>query len=58
VIKGNYHKGTKQRVYHLPDCYNYNQVNINPNEGDRWFCTEKEAAAAGFSKSRDCPGEK
>lgn len=58
VIKGNYHKGTKQRVYHLPDCYNYNQININPNESDRWYCTEAEAQAAGFTKSKDCPGEK
>ncbi|MEK7577363.1 MAG: thermonuclease family protein [Patescibacteria group bacterium] len=58
VIKGNYHKGTKERVYHLPDCYNYNQININPNESDRWFCTEDEAKAVGFTKSLDCPGEK
>ncbi|KKU25074.1 MAG: Succinoglycan biosynthesis protein [Microgenomates group bacterium GW2011_GWA2_46_16] len=58
TIKGNYHKGTKERTYHLPGCYNYNQISINPNESDRWFCTEKEAEAAGFTKSRDCPGEK
>ncbi|MEK7543271.1 MAG: thermonuclease family protein [Patescibacteria group bacterium] len=58
VIKGNYHKGTKERTYHQPGCYNYNQISINPNENDRWFCTEKEAESAGFTKSRDCPGEK
>lgn len=58
TIKGNYHKGTKERTYHLPGCYNYNQISINPNESDRWFCTEKEAEAAGFVKSRDCPGQK
>lgn len=58
TIKGNYHKGTKERTYHLTGCYNYNQISINPNESDRWFCTEKEAEAAGFVKSRDCPGEK
>lgn len=56
TIKGNYHKGTKERTYHLPNCYNYNQISINPNESDRWFCTEVEAEAAGFVKSRDCPG--
>ncbi|MEK7129671.1 MAG: thermonuclease family protein [Patescibacteria group bacterium] len=56
TIKGNYHKGTKERTYHLPGCYNYNQISINPNESDRWFCTEGEAEAAGFVKSRDCPG--
>ncbi len=58
VIKGNFHQGTKDRVYHLPECYNYRQININPNEGDRWFCSEEEAETAGFSKSKDCPGEK
>lgn len=31
---------------------------MNPNERDRWFCTEDEAKAAGFVKSLDCPGEK
>lgn len=55
VIKGNFHQGTKDRIYHLPECYNYKQININPNEGDRWFCSEAEAEAAGFSKSKDCP---
>lgn len=58
VIKGNFHQGTKDRIYHLPECYNYKQININPNEGDRWFCSEAEAESAGFSKSKDCPGEK
>lgn len=58
TIKGNYHKGTKERTYHSPGCYNYNQISINPNESDRWFCTEEEAQAAGFVKSRDCPGQK
>lgn len=57
-IKGNFHKGTKDRVYHLPGCYNYNQVVINPNEGDRWFCTEAEAQAAGFERAKDCPGDR
>lgn len=57
-IKGNYHKGTKDKVYHLPGCYNYDQVVINPNESDRWFCTEAEAEKAGFVKSKDCPGLK
>lgn len=58
VIKGNFHQGTKDRIYHLPECYNYKQININSNEGDRWFCGEAEAEAAGFSKSKDCPGMK
>jgi len=57
-IKGNFHQGTKDRIYHLPECYNYKQININPNEGDRWFCSDAEGEAAGFSKSKDCPGEK
>ena len=58
AIKGNFHQGTKDKIYHFANCYNYRQININPNEGDRWFCSAAEAAAAGFSKSKDCPGEK
>jgi endonuclease YncB( thermonuclease family) len=54
-IKGNFHKGTKDRVYHLPSCYNYDRVVINPNEGDKWFCSGAEAEAEGFVKSKDCP---
>jgi hypothetical protein len=38
-------------------CFNYDRIVMNASEGDKWFCTEAEAKAAGFRKSKDCPGE-
>lgn len=52
VIKGNVND--KKRIYHLPGCGSYNQTKIKPEEGDRWFCTEAEAQAAGFRKAGNC----
>jgi len=57
-IKGNYRRDRKTKIYHLPECYNYEKIVINEEEGDRWFCSEEEAIKAGFVKSKDCPGEK
>ena len=57
VIKGNYRKGVDKK-YHLPECYNYKSINLNPIEPDEWFCTEKQAEKAGFVKANDCPGMK
>lgn len=55
IIKGNYRRDKDTRIYHTPDCYNYNKITIREGKGDRWFCSEAEATAAGFRKSRDCP---
>lgn len=54
TIKGNTRKGIG-KIYHLPDCYNYEKIVIDTGVGDSWFCSEKEAQAAGFRKSSDCP---
>lgn len=54
-IKGNVRKDNNTKTYHLPGCYNYDKIVINPSLGDRWFCTEEEATRAGFIKSKDCP---
>ncbi|OIO55546.1 hypothetical protein AUJ46_01090 [Candidatus Peregrinibacteria bacterium CG1_02_54_53] len=53
VIKGNVN-AKKDRIYHLPGCGSYTQTQIRPGEGDRWFCTEAEAQAAGFRKAGNC----
>lgn len=53
IIKGNTRDGEK--VYHLPDCDNYDQVIIDQSYGDSWFCNEKEAISAGFRKASGCP---
>ena len=55
LIKGNYRPADNTRIYHTPDCYNYDKIIISPGTTDTWFCTEVEATAAGFIKSKDCP---
>lgn len=55
LIKGNYRQGEHSRIYHTPDCYNYDRIIIKPGTQDRWFCNEDEAKKAGFVKSKDCP---
>lgn len=55
VIKGNYRKDNDTYIYHLPGCYNYEKTSIDLHERDKWFCTEKEAVKAGFTRSADCP---
>lgn len=47
AIKGNVNS-KKQKIYHIPGWRDYNRTDIKPEEGDRWFCTEAEATAAGF----------
>ena len=50
-IKGNIGKnGT--RIYHVPGGRYYDQTRINTSKGERWFCTEGEARAAGWRRSR------
>lgn len=55
VIKGNVRRDRGTKVYHLPECYNYEKIVVNEREGDQWFCSEEEAKKAGFRKSEDCP---
>jgi hypothetical protein len=46
-IKGNVN-AAGEKIYHLPTNSLYRRTQINPDEGDRWFCTTKEAEGAGF----------
>lgn len=46
VIKGNI--SANGRIYHMPWSPWYGEVRIEPDKGERWFCNEAEAAAAGF----------
>lgn len=55
LIKGNYRRDRQTRIYHLPECFNYEKIVIDQEAGDRWFCSETEAKAAGFQKAKDCP---
>jgi len=50
-IKGNISKGRK-RIYHVPGGRFYDQTRINTSQGEQWFCSESEARAAGWRRSR------
>jgi endonuclease YncB( thermonuclease family) len=45
-IKGNI--GSSGRIYHVPGSESYDDTQINESKGERWFCTEEEARAAGW----------
>jgi endonuclease YncB( thermonuclease family) len=46
-IKGNINaKG--ERIYHAPWSKHYARTKVDPSKGERWFCTEAEAKAAGW----------
>lgn len=50
VVKGNIsRKG--ERIYHLPSQVDYEKVRINQKAGERMFCTEDEATAAGWRRA-------
>jgi len=51
LIKGNVNsKG--ERIYHMPGQHYYNKTQIDEGKGERWFCTEQEAAGAGWRKAK------
>ena len=50
-IKGNVSmRNNGQWIYHCPNWRDYDRTEVNYDEGDRWFCSEEEAIAAGFRK--------
>jgi len=50
-IKGNIsRKGTK--IYHVPGGRYYEKTRISTSKGERWFCSEADAQAAGWRRSR------
>ena len=50
-IKGNINsKGV--RIYHLPGSSSYGPTRIDTSKGERWFCSEGEARAAGWRAPR------
>ena len=51
VIKGNVSFNTGERIYHVPGQAYYEETVVNEAYGERWFCTEDEAIAAGWRKS-------
>ena len=50
-IKGNIN-ARGERLYHVPGGRWYDQTRIDESRGQRWFCSEEEARAAGWRRSR------
>jgi endonuclease YncB( thermonuclease family) len=50
-IKGNL-SGDGERIYHVPGSSSYDNTSIDERRGERWFCTEAEARAAGWRAPR------
>lgn len=49
-IKGNV--SDNGRIYHMPYSRWYDRTRIDTSKGERWFCSESEARAAGWVASR------
>lgn len=54
AVKGNITQSDGTKVYFVPGCNHYAPTIIEKYKGEDWFCTEKEAKAAGFTKSPEC----
>ena len=52
TIKGNISVDSGERIYHLPGQKYYNSTIIRPEYGERWFCSEAEARAAGWRRAK------
>lgn len=52
LIKGNVDSATGEHVYHVPGGFFYETTVVDQNKGDRWLCTEAEAVAAGWKRSK------
>jgi micrococcal nuclease len=50
-IKGNI-SSSGEKIYHLPSGNFYSKTVIDESKGERWFCSESEAQAAGWRASK------
>ena len=50
LIKGNISRSG--RIYHVPGGKYYDRTQIDESRGENWFCSEAEARAAGWRRSR------
>jgi hypothetical protein len=50
-IKGNV-STRGEKIYHVPGQRYYNETRISASHGERWFCSEEEARAAGWRRSK------
>lgn len=54
-IKGNISINSGKKLYHVPGMRDYASTVITPGKGERWFCSEAEAIAAGWVKATRSP---
>jgi hypothetical protein len=52
-IKGNISINSRERIYHVRGQEYYAATKIDQRYGERWFCSEQEARAAGWRKARN-----
>lgn len=50
-VKGNI-SADGERIYHTPGSASYDNTGIDESQGERWFCSEAEARAAGWRAPR------
>ncbi len=55
IIKGNTDKNSNLKNYYFPGCPQYEFTIVEKDLGENWFCTEKEAQKAGFTRAKNCP---
>jgi hypothetical protein len=51
-IKGNISQNTGERIYHVRGQEYYHATRIDWLAGERWFCSESAARAAGWRRAR------
>ncbi|MFA5318497.1 MAG: thermonuclease family protein [Patescibacteria group bacterium] len=54
AIKGNINS-QGEKIYHSPGCQSYANTKIDLDNGEKYFCSEAEAEAAGWRKANNCP---
>jgi hypothetical protein len=50
-IKGNISYSGGAKIYHMPGQRDYASTIISTSRGERWFCSEDEARAAGWHRA-------
>jgi hypothetical protein len=53
LVKGNVSINSREKIFHVPGQEDYLSTKISPEYGERWFCSEAEALAAGWRKARN-----
>ncbi len=50
-IKGNISIESGRKLYHVSGMEDYDRTIIDPGKGEKWFCSESEAVAAGWRRA-------